>query len=118
MKSGSLIETILELKDNFQKYLETNISYYGLSTLEKVAKVVNYIISHTVVMVIFAISLIFLSGAAAIYIGKLMQSYELGLLIVGGSYTLIGIVLYLFRNRIFGRSVIRALLKILLHKEE
>ncbi len=118
MTSKSLLETVSELKVNIQKYIETNVSYYGLTAFEKGAKIINYVISSGVVIMIFALSLMFLSAAAALYIGKLLHSYELGLLIVGGFYFLLGIVLYLFREKIFGRCIIRSLLKILFHKED
>lgn len=118
MKSKKLLEAVSELKESFLLYLETKISYYGITAFEKLAKIINYLVSHSIVMGVFLLSLIFLSGAAALYIGKLLQSYELGLLIVGGAYFLLGIILHLFRNKIFGRCVIRTLIKTLLQEEE
>lgn len=118
MKSKNLLDTFSELKESFQLYIETKISYYSISAFEKLAKVANYFVSNGIVIGVFFMSLLFMSGAAALYIGKLLQSYELGLLIVGGVYFLLGIVLYLFRSRIFGRCIIKALIKIILYKED
>ncbi len=118
MKGDTLLETISELKVNLQKYLETKVSYYGLLAFEKAVKLLNYFISHGVVMIIFVIALVFLSGAVAIYIGKLIESLELGLLLVGGAYLLFALILYIFRNRIFSPCIIRILLNIFFQKDD
>ncbi len=118
MTSKTLLKTISELKDDIEKYLTTKISYYGLTAFEKIVKVIQAFVSRSVVFLIFVISLLFLSTAVALYVGKAMQSYELGLLIVGGFYFLLGVVLYLFRERIFGRCIIRTLVNIFFKKED
>lgn len=118
MKGKTLLETISSLKINLQNYLETKISYYGLSAFEKVVKVMNYIISNSIVIITFAISLLFLSGAAAIYIGKLLNSYELGLLIIGGVYFLLGLAIYILREKIFSPCITKSMLKIFFQKDD
>ncbi len=113
-----MLETISELKVNLQKYLETKVSYYGLLAFEKAIKLLTLFVSHGIVLIVLTISLVFLSGAAAIYIGKLIGSFEIGLLIVGGFYFLLGLVLYIFRNKIFSRCIIRTMLKMFFQKDD
>ncbi len=118
MKSKTLLETISELKVNFFKYLETKVQYYGLVAFEKAVNVIKVFVSNAIILLVFACSLLFLSGAAALYLGELMDSYIYGLLIVGGFYFLLGIVFCLFSDRIFGRAIIKTLLKVFFEKED
>ncbi len=104
-----LYEHISGLRDNLHKYLETKISYYGLVAFEKAVRLLTTFLGNAVIIATLFIALIFLSGAAALYIGSLLGSYELGLLIVGGFFLLITLILRLFRGRIFGPYIICSL---------
>jgi hypothetical protein len=108
MDIRALFEHISGLRGNLQKYLDTKISYYGLVAYEKAVRLLTTFLGNAVIIAAFLIALIFLSGAAALYIGSLLDSYELGLLIVGGFFLLITLILRLFRGRIFGPYIISA----------
>ena len=118
MTSKTLLKTISELKVDIQKYVETKITYCGLTAFEKAVKVIQTFVSYSIVLIIFVMALIFLSGAAALYIGELLQSYVQGLLIVGGFYFLLGVVLYIVRGKIFDRCIIKTLMNVFFEKEE
>lgn len=118
MRGKKLLEIVSEFKINLQQYLETKISYYGVTAFEKAVKLVNMFISNSVVVGFFTIAALFFSGAAALYIGKLLNSYELGLLIVGGAYILLGLISYVFRKKIFGPIIIKCMLKVFFPKED
>lgn len=109
MENKTIFENISELKDNLRQYLETRISYYGISAFEKAVKILTAITSRIIVSLLVVIALIFLSAAAAIYLGSILESTELGLLVVGGLYLLLGIVFYAFRKNIFSPIIIRSL---------
>lgn len=118
MEGKELLAHIAALKDNLQKYLETRVSYYGIVAFEKAVKVLSLFISQTFLLLAGFLALVFLSGAAAVYIGGLLHSYALGLLITGGFYLLLLLVFYAGRNRIFGRMAIRILLNIFVKDDE
>ena len=109
MENKTIFENISELKDNLRQYLETRISYYGISAFEKAVKILTAITSRVFVSLLLVIALVFLSAAVAIYLGSILESTELGLLIVGGIYLLLGIVFYAFRKKIFSPIIIRSL---------
>ncbi len=109
MDVRALFEHISGLRENLHKYLETKISYYGLIAFEKAVRLLTTFIGNSVIIGAFLIALMFLSGAAALYIGNLLESFELGLLIVGGFFLLLTIILRVFRGRIFGPFIIRSL---------
>lgn len=112
MENKTIFENISELKDNLRQYLETRISYFGISAFEKAVKILTAIISRVFVSLLLVIALIFLSAAVAIYLGSILESTELGLLIVGGIYLLLGIVFYAFRKKIFSPIIIRSLVDV------
>lgn len=118
MDGKELLANIADLKDNLQKYLETKISYYGILAFEKAVKILSRFMANVVVLMVAMLALLFLSGAAAFYVGELVNSYPLGVLIIGGAYLLLAIILYASRNRLFGRWAIRVMLNIFFSDDE
>ncbi len=118
MDGKELLAHIAALKDNLQKYLETKISYYGIVAFEKAAKVLSLCMANIIVLMAALLALLFLSGAAAVYLGVLLESFGLGMLIVGGFYLLILCIFYLGRRKIFGRAAIRILRDVFMHDKE
>ncbi len=118
MDSKSLLDHLFRLKESFRKYLETKISYYGFTAFEKAVRVLSLLLSNIVVILVFFLAFIFLSGAASIYLGRLTGHFELGLLIVGGFYFLIGLILFGFRKKIFSPIVIKALYRVFFNEED
>jgi hypothetical protein len=112
MDGKEILGHIASLKDNVRQYLETKISYYGILAFEKAVKLLSMIMANLVTMTFLMIALLFLSGAAALAIGKLLDSYILGLLIIGGLYLLLSLIFITFRKSIFGRMAIKIVLKI------
>lgn len=118
MDVRTLLEHISGLKDSLHKYLEAKLSYYGLVAFEKAVRLLTVLLGNTLVFATLFIALLFLSGAAALYIGSLLESYELGLVIVGGFFLLLAIMLHFFRRRIFGYCIIRILRDVFLKDDD
>ncbi len=118
MEGKELLAHIADLKDNLQKYLETKISYYGIVAFEKGVKVLGMFMANTVVMMAGFLAVLFLSGAAAIYLGTVLESYVIGMLIVGGFYLMMLLIFYVGRRRIFGRLAIRILINVFIKEDE
>jgi hypothetical protein len=106
MGTKSFFENISSIKENIGLYIEKKISLYTLIGFEKAAKGLSTAISISTVIVFMIMALFFLSAAAAIYIGKLLEAIELGLLVVGGFYIFLGIIFFLFRKQIFSSLII------------
>lgn len=118
MDGKSLLEHIAGLQDSLRKYLETKLSYYGLLAFEKAAKLLTAFLGNGVIIAALLIALIFLSGAGALYVGSLLGSMELGLLIVGAFFLLLALLMYIFRNRLFGPYIIRSLAEVFFQDDE
>ena len=113
MDGKKLLDHIFGLREDVLKYLEAKATYYGLTAFEKAVRLLTTFLGNGIIMVTMLISVMFLSAAAALYLGALLNSTELGLLIVGGFFFLLALILMLFRNRIFGPCVIRSLSEVL-----
>lgn len=109
MEGKSLFDQFAELRENLQEYIQARVSYYALLAFEKSSRLLTVLLNAWVVSACILLALLFLSASAAIYLGRLWGALELGLLAVGGFYILLALFFFLFRNRLFGRCVIRSL---------
>jgi hypothetical protein len=112
MENRSFFENFSELRENIVLYIETQLSLYKLIAFDKAVKALTIVITNSVVVLFLALSLIFSSAAGALYIGRLLESAELGLLIIGGGYLFLGIVFFSFKKLIFSKIIISFLLNI------
>lgn len=117
MEGKELLEHIVSLKDNIRKYLETRLSYYGILAFEKAARVLSVLIANMVIAGILLLAILFLSGAAAWFLGRLLDSYGFGMLIVGGFYLILTLILFASRKHLFGKTAIRILLNIFIRDD-
>ncbi len=117
MEARELLANIAALKDNLQKYLDTKLSYFGVLAFEKAVRLLALLMGRVAVLAALFFALFFLSGAAAWFLGEIVGSAGIGMLIVGGFYLLLMLVFALLRNSIFGRVAIRILLNIFFQNE-
>ncbi len=117
MDGKELLEQIAGLKDNVRKYLETKISYYGILAFEKAVKLLSILLANAVILSTCLLALLFLSGAAALLVGQLLDSLLYGILIVSGFYFLLTGIFLIWNKSIFGRLAIRIMLKIFLDED-
>jgi hypothetical protein len=118
MDGKSFLDHLSGLQESLRKYLETKLSYYGLLAFEKAARLVTSLLGNAVALVLLFIGLVFLSGAGALYLGRVLGSLEYGLLAAGGFYLLLALIFYGFRRKIFGSCVVRHLAELFFHGEE
>ncbi len=112
MEKKSFFENISEIKENLLLYLEAKLSLLTLLAFQKVAKALTVFVTISTAILFFSLAILFFSGAGVLYLGKLLESYELGLLIVGGFYLFLGFVFFFLKPRIFSRIIIRYLVNV------
>lgn len=88
------------IQDQAQAYIESNVAYYKLWGFKVAMKSMTMILKFILVSLCFCMVLLFCSIAGAIAIGKAIDSYAFGFLIVGGVYLLLMGLLFLFKNKI------------------
>ncbi len=117
MDGRKMLEHIAGLKDNVRKYLETKISYYGVLAFEKAVKLLSMLMANAVIITLGLLALVFLSAAAATWLGELLDNTIYGLLITGGFYLLLALFFFSWRKGIFGRIAIKVLTNIFLEED-
>ncbi|GAK98634.1 MULTISPECIES: phage holin family protein [Nonlabens] len=100
-------ENIQEFTTATQSFIESSINYHKLDLYKKVMSGVISS-SHKLLLGFFLlISILFLSLAASIYIGDLLDNDALGYLIVGLFYFLLVILVALFMKPVIEKSLLR-----------
>lgn len=118
MEGKEILSQIARITDHIKAYVETKLSYLSVVAFEKAVKVISLLVANAFVLMAGLLALFFLSGAAAIYIGSLLNSLLYGMLIVAGFYLLLMIILVAARKRIFGRMAIRIVKQIVVPDDE
>ncbi|OFY65210.1 MAG: hypothetical protein A2V64_06165 [Bacteroidetes bacterium RBG_13_43_22] len=109
-------EDIKSIKKEIQEYLEVKFDLIRLQTAEKLSRAISSIINIVIYAVLSCIILLFLSFAAGYFFASLMNSNELGFLCVAGFYTLILIIILIFKKQIIERPVIKGMVKLFFPK--
>ena len=100
MAFEELKENTEEIQEQIHNYIKTNVSYYKLWGFKVAMKSTTMILKFTLIFLCFSMVLLFCSIAGAMAIGKYLDSYPLGFLIIGGIYLLITSLLFLIKDKI------------------
>ncbi|MGB3005510.1 MAG: phage holin family protein [Chitinophagaceae bacterium] len=106
------------LVDQLKEYVNTRVSQAKLSVAEKTSKVVSLLIAMLVIALVFFLFFVLISVAAAIVIGQWLNSMWLGFVIVAGLCLLLGLLLWLAKERLIRIPVMNILIEALFGKEE
>ncbi|MBG6112138.1 Na+/citrate or Na+/malate symporter [Flavobacterium sp. CG_23.5] len=106
MAFEELKENTEHIQEQMQSFLESNVAYYKLWGFKVAMKSTTMILKLTLIFICFGIVLLFCSIAGALAIGKYMDSYPIGFLIVGGIYLVITGLLFTIRDKFFEGSVL------------
>ena len=100
MAFEELKEQTEDIQDQAQAYIESSVRYYKLWGFKVAMKSTTMILKFTLILLCFSMVLLFCSFAAAFAIGKYLDSYALGFLIVAGIYTIFTGLLFLIKDKI------------------
>lgn len=101
-----IVETILKflkiegLVQNLTGFVEAKIELFKLEIREEVAKVTSTALMVATVILLGLLALFFFSFGLAGYLNSLYESTHAGHWIVAGIYTILGLILLIFRRRI------------------
>lgn len=107
MAFSEIKDNVDDLKSESKAYIDKNLEYYKLLGFKIVAKTTTMFVSYTIVLLIFAFVLLFGSIAAGFAIGSAIGSTSLGFLIVAGAYLLIGIIIFLLKDRLIEKQILK-----------
>jgi hypothetical protein len=95
-------------------YVETKFNLLKLQAVDKTADVVSSLVCLIVVTIIFSVVFFILNIGLALWIGTLLGKAYDGFFIIAGLYIIIGVVLYLFRNKFLKEGISNLIIKKLL----
>ena len=93
-------ENTEQIQDQIHTYIKTNVSYYKLWGFKVAMKSTTMILKFTLILICLGMVLLFCSIAGALAIGKYLENYPVGFLIIGGIYFVITILLFFIKDRI------------------
>ena len=91
-----IIETLFE---KTECYTKNGVELIKLKAIDKFADITSTIIARLTVITFITLFFLILNIGVALWLGELLGKNYFGFLSVAGFYALIGIVLYIFRNK-------------------
>ncbi len=105
---SSPVESLI---DRVKIYVETRIDLLRLKAIDKSSSFLSLLISMVVVILISFIFIMLLNIGIALLIGELIGKSYYGFFIVAGFYLLIGVVLFMFRNKWLKAPIANSMIK-------
>jgi len=100
MAFEELKEHTEDIQKQAQEYIENSVAYYKLWGFKVAMKSTTMIFKFGLIAMSLTMVLLFCSIAGAFAIGKALDSYALGFLIVGGFYLLMTGLLLLIKDKV------------------
>lgn len=100
-------ENIEDIQENAKAYIESSIAYYKLWGFKVAMKSTTLALKFFLIAICLLFVLLFISVAVAMAIGNLSHSYTFGFLIVAGVYLLLGLLLFLVKDKIVEGPILK-----------
>ena len=104
--------------DQVKEYVNNRLTQLKLSFAEKTSKVMAVMVAVLLSALVFFLFLLLICIAGAIVIGQWLESFWLGFVIVGGIVLVVGLILWIFKDRLIGKPIMNALINVMFDKEE
>lgn len=116
--SSKNIENMQRLFLEFKKYIEFQKEYIKLDTAEKLTVIISATISISIMLILGAMVLFFLSFAIAWYLSDILNSMPLGFGIIAVFCLLLCIIFYYKRETWVFQPTARLMVKLFIKKDE
>lgn len=100
MAFEELKENTQAIQENAKAFVESNVAYYKLWGFKVAMKSTTLILKFALIAMCLMIVMLFVSIAGAFAIGKLLDSYALGFIIIAGIYLILALLLFLVKDKI------------------
>lgn len=96
----SIGETNKKATDLGEKYLETSYEYYKLKIFQQLTITISMVFKAILIGSCLAIGLGFMALAVALFIGKSLDNYTQGFLIMGAIFVVLSLIALLLKKHI------------------
>jgi magnesium-transporting ATPase (P-type) len=118
MTGSDLSQNLSKITDVLKEYLNTKVDFVKLGLLQKITKAGTYLLTFVALLVsIFAIAL-FLMFSFSHWYGEETGNLAMGFLLSSAFFLVVLIVIYLARNILFTRNLIKIFSRILFSEDE
>ncbi len=107
--ANNLNSAAIGLTTELKTYLNIRLNLLGLQISKRISALTSVLLTMIIMLFIAAMFLVMLSLALAWWLGSLLGSFPLALLIVAALYALLGVVVYAGRKRLFMEPIARKL---------
>ena len=90
--------TIGSLFENAGDYLETRVELLRLQAVNKSSDIASSLVSGITILLIISLAILLINIGLALWIGELLGKVYLGFLVIAAFYTLLAVLLHLFRH--------------------
>jgi uncharacterized membrane protein len=100
MAFDELKQDLMEAEADVRSYMESSDEYLRLKIFKVLMRSVTSGVQFMLIGIGVVFALLFLSFAASLALSEALDSYYTGFMIVAGFYVVIGILLYVFREKL------------------
>lgn len=118
MEKESTKSRIDELSGHIREYIETRIDIVKLDAADTTASAASSMVSWIAVLLVSLLVIMLLTIGGAIAIGMLIDNMAGGFFVMAGAYSIIILILYLFRESWIRKPVLNAIIKNIYDDEE
>lgn len=102
---------------DLKAYLNTRLQLIRLETVSKITEIGSELITSVLVGLIGFLFILFFSLMASFYLADYFQKYYVGFGIVAGFYFLLGLIVYVFRKKLFVSLIRKRIIRKILHNK-
>lgn len=108
-------KSLESLLNSATEYGKTTIELVKLKALDKTSDVVSSVVSHSFVLIILSLFMLFLNLGIAFWLGEILGKIFYGFLIIAGFYLITGVIIYFLMykwlKKLVSNYVIKQMLK-------
>lgn len=116
MEPQTISENFSELSENVKDYLKLRLDLLKLTVTEKMASIGSFFLVSVIFFILFLFVLMFFSLAFIFWFRDQIGEAYIGALIIAGVYIIVGIIIFLLRNKLFINPLVERLSKILMEE--
>ena len=107
-----------EMAVHVKEYVNNRIASVKLSAAEKSSKLMANVIAIAITMMVFVFFVVFASIALAYAFASLTGEFYWGFLIVAGIYLLLGVLVWLMKEKLLRLPIMNAMLQLLFKEDD
>lgn len=115
---NTLINQVNLLYDKTEEYIQTQFELIKLNTIDKSTDVVSSLAHRIVLAGVVAMFILFFNIGIGLWVGKLLNGYHWGFMVVSGFYLITALLVYIFRRTWIKKPITNIMLRKLLKNAE